>query len=54
MKSRKIHSKILVLACRDRDYILKLKRYILDYYVEKVSIDKEIKVYTNEGQNILR
>lgn len=49
-KPKDIISKILVLACRDRDYILKLKRYILDYYVEKVSIDKEIKVYTNEGQ----
>ncbi|MBB1193772.1 ATP-dependent helicase [Flavobacterium sp. SOK18b] len=49
-KPKDIISKILVLACRDRDYILKLKRYILDYYVEKFSIDKEIKVYTNEGQ----
>jgi DNA helicase-4 len=49
-KPKEIISKILVLACRDRDYILKLKRYVLDYYVEKVSIDKEIKVYTNEGQ----
>ncbi len=49
-KPKDIISKILVLACRDRDYILKLKRYVLDYYVEKVSIDKEIKVYTNEGQ----
>jgi DNA helicase-4 len=49
-KPKDIISKILILACKDRDYILKLKRYILDYYVEKISIDKEIKIYTNEGQ----
>ncbi len=49
-KPKDIISKILILACKDRDYLLKLKRYILDYYVEKVSLDKEIKIYTNDGQ----
>ncbi|NDP21178.1 MAG: ATP-dependent helicase [Paludibacter sp.] len=49
-KPKDIISKILIIACKDRDYILKLKRYILDYYVEKVNIDKEMKNYTNYGQ----
>jgi DNA helicase-4 len=49
-KPKDIIGKLLVLACKDRQYILKLKRYILDYYVDKVSIDKEMKSYANEGQ----
>lgn len=49
-KPSEIMGKLLVLACKDRHYILKLKRYILDYYVDKVSIDREMKSYANEGQ----
>tara|TARA_R110000868_G_scaffold131418_2_gene341464 strand:- start:15489 stop:17630 length:2142 start_codon:yes stop_codon:yes gene_type:complete len=49
-KPRDILGKMLILACKDRDYILKLKRYILDFYVDKVAIEREMKLYTNEGQ----
>lgn len=41
-KPKDIIHKLLILACNDREYILKLKRYILDYYVDKIAIDKEI------------
>lgn len=49
-KPKDIIGKILTLACKDRDYFLKLKRYILDYYVDKVSLDNKMKSYVNEGQ----
>lgn len=49
-KPKDIIGKMLILACKDRGYFLKLKRYILDYYVDKVSLDKEMKSYANEGQ----
>lgn len=49
-KPKDIIGKMLIVACKDRDYFLKLKRYILDYYVDKVTLDKEMKFYANEGQ----
>ena len=49
-KPKDIIHKLLIIACKDRNFILKLKRYILDYYVDKVSVDKEMKSYANEGQ----
>ncbi|GGD26414.1 UvrD-helicase domain-containing protein [Flavobacterium orientale] len=49
-KPKDIIGKMLILACKNRGYFLKLKRYILDYYVDKVSLDKEMKSYANEGQ----
>ncbi len=49
-KPSDIIHKLLILACHDREYILKLKRYILDYYVDKIAISKEMKVYENAGQ----
>ncbi|MBN8641230.1 MAG: UvrD-helicase domain-containing protein [Flavobacteriales bacterium] len=49
-KPKDIIGKMLIVACKDRDYFLKLKRYILDYYVDKVALDKEMKFYANEGQ----
>lgn len=42
--------KLLILACTKPDYILKLKRYILDYYVDKIAVTKEMKAYENIGQ----
>ena len=49
-KPKDIIHKLLIIACKDRNFILKLKRYILDYYVDKVSVGKEMKSYANEGQ----
>lgn len=49
-KPKDIVHKLLILACKDRSYILKLKRYILDYYVDKISVDKAMKSYENQGQ----
>jgi DNA helicase-4 len=49
-KPKDIIGKLLILECKNRDYILKLKRYILDYYVDKNSIDKAMKSYENPGQ----
>ncbi|MFY7741549.1 MAG: UvrD-helicase domain-containing protein [Flavobacterium sp.] len=49
-RPKDIIGKMLILACEDRHYFLKLKRYILDYYVDKISLEKEIKSYINEGQ----
>jgi len=49
-KPKDIIGKLLIIACSNREYILKLKRYVLDYYVDKISIDKEMKSYINEGQ----
>ncbi|MFO0356747.1 MAG: UvrD-helicase domain-containing protein [Sphingobacteriaceae bacterium] len=49
-KPKDIIHKLLIIACKDRGYLLKLKRYILDYYVDKISIDKEMKSYSLNGQ----
>lgn len=49
-KPKDIIHKLLIIACKDREYLLKLKRYILDYYVDKVSVDKEMKSHSKEGQ----
>lgn len=49
-KPKDIIGKLLILESKNRDYILKLKRYILDYYVDKNSIDKAMKSYENPGQ----
>lgn len=49
-KPKDIIHKLLILACKDREYILKLKRYILDYYVDKIAITKEMRAYENAGQ----
>jgi DNA helicase IV len=49
-KPKDIIGKLLILECKNRDYILKLKRYILDYYVDKNSVDKAMKSYEHPGQ----
>lgn len=49
-KPKDIIHKLLIIACKDREYILKLKRFILDYYVDKVSVDKEMKSHSKQGQ----
>src|ERR1700741_2288737 len=49
-KPKDIIHKLLILACNNREYILKLKRYILDYYVDKIAIDKEILGQHNKDQ----
>lgn len=48
-KPKDIIGKMLILACKNSGYFLKLKRYILDYYVDKAFIDKEMKPYENVG-----
>ncbi len=42
--------KILIENCESNEYLLKLKRYILDYMVDKVHIEKKIdlKTYNNK------
>jgi len=49
-KSSDIKHKILSGLCKDTAYLLKLKRYILDFYVDRTYIDKKIKTsnYNNE------
>ncbi|RYE51156.1 MAG: ATP-dependent helicase, partial [Sphingobacteriales bacterium] len=49
-KSGDIKHKILLELCQDTTYLLKLKRYILDFYVDKSYIDKNIqsRSYTNQ------
>ena len=49
-KPKDIIHKLLIVLSKDRNYLLKLKRYILDYYVDKVSLEKEMKNYANVGQ----
>jgi DNA helicase-4 len=49
-KSRDIYHKILMEKCKDVHYLLKLKRYILDFYVDKTSIDKNIQSRTYPDQ----
>lgn len=41
-KSGDIKHKILLELCQDTGYLLKLKRYILDFYVDRTYIDKKI------------
>jgi DNA helicase IV len=47
-KPRDIIHKILIDCCKDRNYILNLKRYILDYYVDKIVLEKELKGFQNQ------
>jgi DNA helicase-4 len=49
-KPSAIMQKILTLACKDKNYILKLKRYILDYYVDRIFVDTEIQRSLNPNQ----
>lgn len=32
---------MLIELCEDTDFLLKLKRYILDYFVHKIHLEKE-------------
>ncbi len=41
-KAADILEKVLLLACKDDGYLLKLKRYILDFYVDRAHIEKEM------------
>jgi len=49
-KSEDIKHKILLELCKENTYLLRLKRYILDFYVDKSYIDKNIqsRLYTNQ------
>lgn len=49
-KSGDIKHKILLELCQDTTYLLKLKRYILDFYVDKSYVDKNIqsRSYSNQ------
>ena len=49
-KPSAILQKTLTLACKDKNYILKLKRYLLDYYVDRIFVDNEIQRTINPGQ----
>lgn len=49
-KPNAIMQKILTLACKEKDYILKLKRYILDYYVDRIFVENEIQSSIKPGQ----
>lgn len=42
-KSGDIKHKILLERCKDTKYLLQLKRYILDFYVDRIFIDKQMK-----------
>jgi DNA helicase IV len=37
-----IFHKLLILSCRDREYLLKFKRYILDYFVDRVHLNRQL------------
>ncbi len=39
---REVMHKLLIQACSDRDFLLQFKRYILDYFVDKAKIDREM------------
>jgi len=41
-RPKDIIHKLLILACEDKNHLLKLKRYILDYYVDKIFVEKEM------------
>jgi len=49
-KSYDIQHKLLLELCKDVNYLLKLKRYILDFYVDKSYIDKNIKARAYPNQ----
>ena len=49
-KSFDIKHKLLLELCKDVNYLLKLKRYILDFYVDKSFVDKNIKSRTYLNQ----
>ncbi|MCF6240563.1 MAG: UvrD-helicase domain-containing protein [Bacteroidales bacterium] len=42
--------KILIENCEDTQYILNLKRYILDYFVDKIHIDNGKNYYLHRGK----
>lgn len=48
-KSHDILHKMLLEQCKDVAYLLKLKRYILDFYVDRIYVEKEMgsRHYTN-------
>ena len=35
--------KILIEKCKDKNYLLSLKRYILDFYVDRIFVDEKLK-----------
>jgi DNA helicase-4 len=47
-KASDIFHKVLMEQCKQVDYLLKLKRYILDFYVDKCHIDKPTQVYPHQ------
>lgn len=49
-RSEDIKHKILLELCQDTTYLLRLKRYILDFYVDKSYIDKNIQVRSYTSQ----
>ena len=49
-KTGDIKHKILLTLCHDPAYLLRLKRYILDFYVDKSYIDKSIQSRTYSNQ----
>lgn len=42
--------KLLIQACDSNDYLLKLKRYILDYNVDKIHIDDDWNAVVKDGK----
>lgn len=49
-KSGDIKHKILLDLCQNTNYLLKLKRYILDFYVDRIYIDKKIQSRSYNNQ----
>jgi DNA helicase-4 len=49
-KSLDILHKILRELCKDTGYLLKLKRYILDFYIDRILIDKKQRVKNYDNQ----
>ncbi len=47
---RDVMHKMLIQACSDRDFLLRFKRYILDYFVDKAQIDREMAVRDRKEQ----
>ncbi len=48
--SKDIFHKLLILACNNKNYLLKFKRYILDYFVDRQRIDKAMTALHGKGQ----
>ncbi|MEJ5317896.1 MAG: ATP-dependent helicase [Tenuifilum sp.] len=49
--SFEIMHKLLIEQCEDTDYLLQLKRYILDYIIDKIHLRKDDpKFFTNDGK----